>query len=209
MFYVSEINQSPRKIQLAKFLSWRSYFKKLWNVARGRVKFLDWTLKTCCESGHIPMNAEWSAHKDPSKTNWLLKERSSVTKAPMNSFVGILVALLVVETYCDQVFWETKGDIYESKYNRHRCQHHSFYVRKKTVDRFFCISNDDRFRLKWAVSLKNAKYRWWQQHIRKKENPIYWGKRESKGRKFRLILCHWAVYSRFVQVSGRSCSKPD
>lgn len=32
----------------------------------------------------------------------------------MNSFVGILVALLVVETCCDQVFWETKGDIYES-----------------------------------------------------------------------------------------------
>ena len=61
------------------------------------------------------MNAEWSAHKDPSKTNWLLKERSSITKAPMNSFVGILVALLVVETCCDQVFWETKGDIYESK----------------------------------------------------------------------------------------------
>ena len=38
-------------------------------------------------------------------------------------------------------------------------KHHSFYVRKKTVDMFFCISNDGRFRLKWAVSLKNAKYR--------------------------------------------------
>ena len=125
VFCVSEINQSPRKIQLAKFLSQRSYFKKLWNVARGRVKFLDWTLKTCCESGHIPMNTEWSAHKDLSKTNWLLKEWSSVTKKPMNSFVEILIALLVVETCCDPMFWETTGDIYESKQNRHCCKYHT------------------------------------------------------------------------------------